>query len=464
MISSLLSGLSAPVSSVLGTVPALNLSSSTALSSSAAPLLTPVVGGLNQAVIGLHADLETFSHQHPVLNDPVHALTSLGETVGLGHIGTAGNLVTDALALPSAVTAGEAGDALPAVLHDVGATATAAGTLAGALLAVPGGAGGIGSVTPVLGDLGGVAASVGHLADGVTGSLTGALPGQVDPGAALLGPGAPLQPVANVANAVIDGVHGSLETLGHDVPALNDPLHAVINLGNTVGLGNLGETSNIVTDAVNLPGAVLGGHAPEAVTQAIADLGHVADAAGGVAGAVLGTGASGGALAPVLDTLGGLTGTGTGANGLGDVAQGVIQGLTGTGTGTGGAAGTSVVSVTAGPEVAAPLVDLHVLAPASATPHAVQVEAIGGPPLAGLHLLDGDSIAFPSLSGAGADALVGTLHETAASLGSLVGGEAAHGPSVDLGIVGLDIGGLSDAPAADAGHHAAAPVAHLLGL
>ncbi len=77
----------------------------------------------------------------------------------------------------------------------------------------------------------------------------------------MLGANAPLQPVAGLANGAIDGIHGVLEQVGHDVPVLNEPLHAVINLGTTVGLGELGESSNLVTDVVNLPGAVLTGNA-----------------------------------------------------------------------------------------------------------------------------------------------------------------------------------------------------------
>ena len=72
------------------------------------------------------------------------------------------------------------------------------------------------------------------------------------------------------------------------MPALNDPLHAVINLGTAVGLGELGESSNLVTDVVNLPGAVLAGDGAPAVAQVASDVGSVTGAAGSVLGSVAG--------------------------------------------------------------------------------------------------------------------------------------------------------------------------------
>ena len=114
--------------------------------------------------------------------------------------------------------------------------------------------------------------------DGLLGGLAGG--GQADGIGPLLGPNAPLQPVAGLANGVIDGIHGVLEQTGHDVAILNEPLHAVINLGTNVGPGRARRRPSILTDVVNLPGAVLSGNAAPAIGQVAGDVGHVADAAG----------------------------------------------------------------------------------------------------------------------------------------------------------------------------------------
>ncbi|WCS28675.1 hypothetical protein LOK46_30245 (plasmid) [Methylobacterium sp. NMS14P] len=296
-------------------------------------LLAPVTNLANTAVLDVHMTLENLGHEIPLLNDAVHGLTNLGETIGLGHLGQGGNLLTDAAALPGALLGGQGLGALSPVLGDVGAVAGAAGGL-------------LGGVTGIVGDLGGAGApGTGSLLAPVTAAvdgLLGGLNGGTGSGAtgALLGTNAPLQPVGDVANTLIDGVHAGLEQVGHDVPILNGPLHAVIGLGNTVGLGELGDTHNLLTDTINLPGALLTGNGPAGVAQVVGDLGHVADALGGVVGSAtglldtagggLGSGLPGGGLlAPVTSALGGLTGDqGTGA------LDGLLGGLNG-GTGSG---------------------------------------------------------------------------------------------------------------------------------
>ncbi|MFH7191487.1 hypothetical protein ACHWGL_31810, partial [Klebsiella pneumoniae] len=79
------------------------------------------------------------------------------------------------------------------------------------------GAGGIATGTPVDGLLTPVTSVVGGLTGAAGTGTTGAL----------LGAGAPLQPVGDLANGVIDGIHAGLEQIGHDVPILNDTLHSV---------------------------------------------------------------------------------------------------------------------------------------------------------------------------------------------------------------------------------------------
>lgn len=471
-------------------------------------LLAPVTNLANTAILDLHATLENLGHGVPLLNDALHGLTNLGETIGLGYLGQGGNLLTDVAALPGELLGGQGLGALSPILNDVGAVTHAAGGLLGGVTGLLGGLGGdagapggsllapvtstvdglLGShgATPLDGLLGGSGTPASGLLapvmstldgllggqgdgsplDGLLGGLTG---GQAGGTGALLGANAPLQPVAGLANGAIDGIHGVLEQVGHDVPVLNEPLHAVINLGTTVGLGELGESSNLVTDVVNLPAAVLSGNAAPAIGQVVGDVGQVADAAGGVLGSV--TGALSGAATggtPLDGVLGTVTSAlgGSGSGGGGDPVGGLLGGLTGSGSGD---AGTHpLIDVAAGPTTATPLANAAVLTPAADPSHTVQASAIAvgadQPSLATASLLTGDSILLPQ-SGGGADSLVGQILSPAAAAPA-GGGEAggSHGASLDLGIVTIDLGSHADIHHTDPTPHTATGGLHLLGL
>ncbi|MDH2312316.1 hypothetical protein [Methylobacterium brachiatum] len=464
-------------------------------------LLAPVTNLANTAILDLHATLENLGHGVPLLNDALHGLTNLGETIGLGYLGQGGNLLTDVAALPGELLGGQGLGALSPILNDVGAVTHAAGGLLGGVTGLLGGLGGDagapggsllapvtstvdgllgghggdgalpldGLLAPVTSTLDGLLGGQGGGSplDGLLGGLTG---GQAGGTGALLGANAPLQPVAGLANGAIDGIHGVLEQVGHDVPVLNEPLHAVINLGTTVGLGELGESSNLVTDVVNLPGAVLTGNAAPAIGQVVGDVGQVADAAGGVLGSV--TGALSGAATggtPLDGVLGTVTSAlgGSGSGGGGDPVGGLLGGLTGGGSGD---AGTHpLIDVAAGPTTAAPLANAAVLTPAADPSHTVQASAIAvgadQPSLATASLLTGDSILLPQGGGGGADSLVGQILSPAAAAPA-GGGEAggSHGASLDLGIVTIDLGSHADIHHTDPTPHTATGGLHLLGL
>ena len=437
-------------------------------------LLAPVTNLANTAILDLHATLENLGHGVPLLNDALHGLTNLGETIGLGYLGQGGNLLTDVAALPGELLGGQGLGALSPILNDVGAVTHAAGGLLGGVTGLLGGLGGDAGapggslLAPVTSTVDGLLG--GHGATPLDGLLSGLTGGQAGGTGALLGANAPLQPVAGLANGAIDGIHGVLEQVGHDVPVLNEPLHAVINLGTTVGLGELGESSNLVTDVVNLPGAVLTGNAAPAIGQVVGDVGQVADAAGGVLGSV--TGALSGAATggtPLDGVLGTVTSAlgGSGSGGGGDPVGGLLGGLTGGGSGD---AGTHpLIDVAAGPTTAAPLANAAVLTPAADPSHTVQASAIAvgadQPSLATASLLTGDSILLPQGGGGGADSLVGQILSPAAAAPA-GGGEAggSHGASLDLGIVTIDLGSHADIHHTDPTPHTATGGLHLLGL
>ncbi|AWN40317.1 hypothetical protein [Methylobacterium durans] len=389
--------------------------------------LDPATNLLNQSVLDFHTTLEDVGHQNPTLNGPIHALTGLGEALGLGHIGEPANLVSDALALPGGLLNG----------------------------------GGVSAVTPLLSDLGEVL--------NAGGTLLGSLTGAASANGGLLSPNGLLAPVSNLANAAILDLHAGIETIGHDVPLLNDALHGLTNLGETIGLGHLGETGNLVTDVVNLPGGILGGDGLGSVSPILGDLGAVTNAAGGLVdgltGAVGGLGQggggdlAGGVLAPVTGLLDGATGS---ANG------GLLGGLLGGSGGGGDGALHPLIDVGVGPATANPIADVAVASPSAEPAHAVQVSALGvpaeQPSLASLNLLAGDSIAFPASGGGGSDALVGKLLDLAPLSAVPDGSESSGGLSLDLGIASLDLGGHVDSHHTDPSGHASTTGLHLLGL
>lgn len=384
-------------------------------------LLAPVTNLANTGILDLHASLETIGHEVPLLNDTLHGLTGLGETAGLGHLGEGGHLLTDVANLPGALVQGEGLSALSPILSDAGAVTGAVGGL-----------------------LGGVTGLAGGLAGGLDGAQT-----PLGGTGALLGQGAPAQPVADLGNQLIDGVHANLEQVGHDTPLLNEPIHAVIGLGNTLGLGDLGETSNLLTDAANLPGALVGGTGTAALGQVVADAGHGVEATGGVVGSLTGLLAD--------------AGSGAAGNSLG----GLLGGLTG-GTGGDAAGAHPLVDVSAGPATATPAADLAIVSPGTDSTHTVEASALtapaGQPGLLSAALLTGDHIAFPQTGDAG-DSLVGQLHDLV-PVATAAPAEAgvSHDLMADLGLASLDLGGHAQAAQPDPMAHGTTTGLHLLGL
>lgn len=414
-------------------------------------LLAPVATLANTAVLDLHATLENFGHEIPLLNDAIHGLTNLGETAGLGHLGQTGNLLTDVAALPGDLLGGQGLGAVSPVLGDAGAATTAAGGLLDGVTGIVGGLGDGGTGGSAAGGLlTPITAAVdsllgGHSADPL-GTLLGGIAGEgLDGTGALLGTGAPLQPVANVANTLIDGVHATLEQVGHEAPLLSDPLHTVISLGNTIGFGALGDTSNLLTDTINLPGAILTGNASGAVAQVVNDVGHVADALGGVAGSVSG----------ILDTAGGETGLGMQGDGILAPVASALDGVLG---GSNAGSGSGVTGALLGTN-----------APLQPVTDVVNTAGSGQFGEASNLLTDVGNLPGAALSGNGSPAVaqvasdVGHLADAGGVLGSVSGilpeaGADGHGAGTSLdGVLSPVTTALS---AADAG--AGNPVGDLL--
>ena len=401
--------------------------------------LEPVAGALNANVLDLHTTLEDFGHQNPALNSPIHALTGLGETIGLGYVGNAGNLVTDALDLPGSVLGG----------------------------------GGVGAVVPLVTDLGHVVGAAGTLVDSLTG-VAGA-------------PAGLLAPVTTIANAAILDLHGGLEGIGHDIPVLNGPIHGLTGLGETVGLGHIGETGNLLTDALDLPGAVLAGGGVGAAVPVVSDLGHVVGATGTLVGSLTGAaGAGGGPLAPdgalapaaglanaaVLDVHAGLEGVGHDVLPLNDA----IHGLTGLGETVGlGHLGTPGNVVTDTANLSGGILDgggasgvAPVLGDVAATTHAAGtlLDGVTGIPgnLAGGTGGGADAgllapVASAVSGVAGGTGALGGLGSGLGStpVGSLLGDATGGGAGNTHALVEAGVGPQTATPAADAGLLAATP-------
>ncbi len=197
----------------------------------------------NQIVLDTHAQLETVGHEVAPANGPLHGLTALGETIGLGHLGENGNLLTD--------------------LGGVAANPADAGNLA-----------------PILNDAASVATSANGLADTVAAAPAA--------GNGLVGSGSVLAPAETILNQAVLQTHATLEEAGHQNPVLNAPLHAVTGLGETVGLGHLGEAGTLLTDLSTLPGSVLGGGGLTSVSPVLTDLAHAFGATDTLVGSLTG--------------------------------------------------------------------------------------------------------------------------------------------------------------------------------
>lgn len=462
----------------------------------------------NDIVLQTHAALEGTGHEIPVLNGPLHGLTNLGETVGLGHLGTGGNLLTDVANLPAEALSGHLAGGVGSVLSDLGNVTTAAEGLVGQVagIASPGngltGTGGLldpatGLVNAVAADLGSVVDGLGHEVTGLSGPaqgiaglgealglghvgdggnlLTGvaALPGEIlsggspsaglapvlaetggvvgaaeglvhqltgaaSPGAGIIGSGGVLAPVTSLANTAVLDVHASIEGIGHEVPVLNGPVHALTNLGETAGLGHVGEPGNLVTDATTLPSQVLAGNAAGAAEGILGDAGDTATAAGGLVQSVVDSGRGSNLLDTVTHALGG---TPLG----GDPVGGLLSG-------SGSAPGAQpLVSLEAGQVTANPLAVAAILAPIDPAPHAVDVGAgtapAGQPPAIQIGALTGDSISVPSLGGAGQDELIGKALDLAPAAATHDLAAAAPDHGLVHEVAGLDFLHIAAVPA-----------------
>ncbi len=218
----------------------------------------------NQAVLALHASLESTADANGLIGT-VHGVTNLGETVGLGHLGTGSNLLTDVASAPGALAAGNTAP-LGQLAPDAGAIGTAAEQL-----------------------LGGAA------------SDAGANPALVSPVAAVLPVATGLAsaaPAEALANTAVLDFHQTIEA-GADSSGLPGSIHGLTNLGETAGLGHLGTGGNLLSDATGVLSGNTG--SPAALP---ADIGNVAAAAGQLASGVAADLSSGAFLAnPVGNTL-----------------------------------------------------------------------------------------------------------------------------------------------------------------
>lgn len=106
------------------------------------------------------------------------------------------------------------------------------------------------------------------------------------------------QPITTTANEVILDFHNLLEGATHQT-GLTYVTHGITNLGETIGLGKIGQ-DNLLTDALNLPGTALsGGDVLGSVGHLTGHLGEITDAAANIVTQIpldLGSGPLGGGL------------------------------------------------------------------------------------------------------------------------------------------------------------------------
>ncbi len=265
---------------------------------------------------------------------------------------------------------------------------------------------------------------------------------------ALAGESGGAQPIFDATNILIKDVHAQIEGFSH-TSGTSDILHAVTNLGETIGLGTTGVVppalddghTNLITDVVNAPSTLLNGGLDQVIGQIGGDLGDTLHGTIGVVGAVLN---GNDPLNPVPELVSGLTSSLqtlplldlTGGNGgVGsDVLAGLGGGLLGgtVGSITGSSSG-HLIDVDLGPAMNNGL-GLDLLATPDQT-HTASVNALdvgpNGPQLLDLGVLTGSGIIdVPGLGGAGSDGLVGGLlggHGLADGLGHGLGGGLLNG-------------------------------------
>ena len=288
---------------------------------------------------------------------------------------------------------------------------------------------GLGDVGPGnlgLGDLG-----LGSLGLGDIGLGNGeSTPGTGSTPLDLAGAGTTPQPVFDVANAVIKDVHYTLEVLSHEV-GLQNAIHGVTNLGETIGLGEIGAapgadgSSNLITDTLNLPGDIVSGNLNGGISNISHDLIDTVHGVSAIVNTVLFDGPHGNDLSnPVPEIISGLGNSLqnlpllTIDNGTtGGLLGGVIGDLSHSSSG-------HLVDADVGPQQSNGLV-LDLLAGQSSDGHTASVNAVdvgpNGPHLADLGLLTG---------GSNSDGLAGNLlGGDHGLLGSVTSGGATTAPT-----------------------------------
>lgn len=309
------------------------------------------------------------------------------------------------------------------------------------------GAGVTDSVTGTVDDLlhttgltGGVGQDVNDLLGGLGVTGDGSQGGILD----LAGPGTLTQPLIEPANAAIQDVHALLELTSDEI-GLNQVVHSVTNLGDTVGLGYVGSqayngTSNLLTDTLNLPGDTLSGDAVPSIQNIGNDLTADVHAATGVLDAAVNGPDTLNPVPELIQSVGQDANNGSLIN-LGD--NGLLSGSAGS---VASSPSSHLIDVDVGQSQPQSGADLNVLATPDAGNHPAEVGVIDvgatGPNLASLGVLTGDSpLSIPSLGGTGTDGLVGT------ALGSVQGDHGGHGtvlPAVaDLPVLS-DIASIAD--------------------
>lgn len=385
----------------------------------------PVFDATNVLIKDVHAQLETLVDQVGV-PEIGHAITTLGETAGLGTTGAVQpaaddghtNLVTDVVNAPSTLLNGGLDDVIAHVGGDLGDTLNAAVDVVGALL------NGSDPLNPVPELLGGLGSSLQHLPLLDIGSGDGSGSG------GLLGTG-------GLLGGIVDGTVGNLtgSSSGHLIDIDLGPLD-----GNGLGLDLLATPDATHSASINAIDVGPGG--PQLLDLGLLTGDGLLDLGGGSSGAGSGLGGLLGDANPVGNLLGsdGLVGHLLGGTALGGVTDGGALATTGLGNGllngvVGNLTGSStghLVDVDAGPQDSNGL-DLNLLAtPGSDPTHSASVNAVDvgshGPQLLDLGALTGSGIInVPGLDGAGADGLTGNLLGANGLVSHVLGGDVLGG-------------------------------------
>lgn len=269
-----------------------------------------------------------------------------------------------------------------------------------------------------------------------------------DLSAALVGQGAPLQPIADVENSVILNLHSEMVNAATQL-GIPDVVTNLTALGKVIGLGHIGDPShpdghtNVLTDALNLPGNALNGNLDQSVDHISTDLIDVSDQTNDLVNAVL---HGNDPLNPVPDLVSGvgsdlqngalLTLNGGNNSGDGGLLGGIVGDLNHSNSG-------HLIDVDLGPESPGGQ-SLDVLAaPTDGNHHTLEINAVdvgaNGPHLLDLGALTGNGILnIPTSGGGGTDLLSGIL-------GTGLGLAHPEAPSGNCGCAPVDVSTLDHA-------------------